>query len=105
MVKERIVDALENNKEDLSLEGCGLSSCPSLLAEKYSTLSLCRIFRLSFRFRLSALTALDLSFNQFSQWPELSPLVHLQQLSLNGNLLISIALNTSSYIVYFIKML
>jgi len=79
MVKQRLVESLENNREDLSLEGCGLSSCPALLAEK-----------------LAGLTSLDLSFNQFSQWPDLSPLVRLQQLSLNGNLLVNISPTISS---------
>jgi len=34
-VKQRIVETLQNNREDLSLDGCGLSSCPTLLIEKY----------------------------------------------------------------------
>lgn len=47
-------------------------------------------------YRLSGITILDLSFNQFVQWPDLSPLVKLEELVLSGNLLVNISANITS---------
>jgi Leucine-rich repeat (LRR) protein len=79
VVKERIVAVLAVGSTELALDSCGLSTLPLQLGEK-----------------LAGITLLDLSFNQFVQWPDLSPLTRLEELILNGNLLVNISASIAS---------